>query len=314
MKDPRVRNDIKLGQLVKIQKPGSKDRFSGIIKEILTDEFSHPLGIQVLLENGIVGRIKEIIESKEKTEEKSQSDESIKGFISELEKERISKSSDLSKLETEIDDQKKIQTIESSFHQSPEVDTLESKIDDKKCELENIQNKINIARKELLEMNTSTNIENSFVDELSLDTKMKQDVGTLERLLRKTIVDGFSDDSKWWRKRIPNDIKIRANTRKKEYESDEYLQETKEYDLIDYVDFGDYVGIIVKGDNWEDVFSKILPDGAQQNLEMKMSELTVIRNHLFHNRRISDLDKKRFEVYYNDIMKFLLQNENKDFK
>ncbi len=311
MKDHRVRKNVKLGLFVKIQKSGSTDTISGIIKEILTDEFSHPSGIRVLLESGGVGRIKEFIESKEKTEEKSQSDESIKDVITDLEKKRISTTSDVSQIENQIDTRKN--TIQSeSLEQSPEIDELEIKLDKKKYELDNIQNKINVARKELLDMNTSVNIENSLIDELTMDTKFKQDVGILERMLRKTIVGGFNDDARWWRRRIPDEIKKRANARKQEYESDGFLQETEEYDLIDYVDFGDYASIIIKADNWKDVFSKILPDGSQVNFEMKMSELNVIRSHLYHNRKLSDLDRKRFEVYYNDIMKFLSQYENRD--
>jgi uncharacterized repeat protein (TIGR03833 family) len=313
MKDSRVRTNVRLGQFVMIQKPGNKERLSGIIKEILTDEFSHPLGIRVLLENGAVGRIKEIIESKEKIEEKNQSDATIKNFMSDLEKERILKSSALSTLETQADN-RKFQYAESNSEQSSEIDELESKIDDKRDELEIIQNKINIARKEFLDMNNSTNIENSFIDELTIDTKLKQDLGILERLLRKTIVNGFTDFSKgnsWWKQRIPKDVRQRALIRKNDSESDDHLQQTNEYDLIDYVDFGDYASIIIKGENWKDVFSTILPNGSQLQFEMKISELNKVRSHLYHNRKLSDLDKKRFEVYYTDIMKFLLQNENK---
>jgi uncharacterized repeat protein (TIGR03833 family) len=313
MRDPRVRADIKLGQLVTIQKPGNRDRLSGIVKEILTDEFSDPLGIRVLLENGAIGRIKEIIESKEKTEEKAQSDESIKNFMGTLEKERILKSSDLVNLETQADEQKS-RSDESNFKQSSEMDELESKITSKKSELETIQNKIDIVRKEFLEINTSENIETSFINELTIDTKLKQDLGILERLLRKTIVDGFNtffNGDPWWKKRIPKDVRMRALARKNESESDKYLQQTNEYDLIDYVDFGDYPSIIIQGENWRDVFSTVLPTGSQIKFEIKMSELNVVRSHLYHNRKVSNLDQKRFEVYYTDIMKYLYQNENK---
>ena len=34
----------------------------GIVKEILTKSLSHPFGIKVRLENGIVGRVKETID------------------------------------------------------------------------------------------------------------------------------------------------------------------------------------------------------------------------------------------------------------
>ena len=34
----------------------------GIVNEILTKSLSHPFGIKVLLENGTIGRVKEVID------------------------------------------------------------------------------------------------------------------------------------------------------------------------------------------------------------------------------------------------------------
>lgn len=58
------RNDIKPGTLVKIiektnQKTG--EMTEGIVKKILTSSSTHPYGIKVILESGIVGRVKEIV-------------------------------------------------------------------------------------------------------------------------------------------------------------------------------------------------------------------------------------------------------------
>jgi uncharacterized repeat protein (TIGR03833 family) len=33
----------------------------GVVREILTNSESHPFGIKVLLENGVIGRVKEIV-------------------------------------------------------------------------------------------------------------------------------------------------------------------------------------------------------------------------------------------------------------
>jgi uncharacterized repeat protein (TIGR03833 family) len=59
------RIDVKKGILVRIvmkedQKSGSLTE--GIVKDILTKSSTHPHGIKVRLENGEVGRIKEILE------------------------------------------------------------------------------------------------------------------------------------------------------------------------------------------------------------------------------------------------------------
>jgi len=59
------RDNIKRGSLVKvIQKVDQKtdNLTEGVVKEILTNSKSHPHGIKVLLESGIIGRVKEIVD------------------------------------------------------------------------------------------------------------------------------------------------------------------------------------------------------------------------------------------------------------
>jgi uncharacterized repeat protein (TIGR03833 family) len=54
--------NIKRGSRVKVVQKGNQKTgklTEGIVKEILTRSSSHPFGIKVRLENGIVGRVKE---------------------------------------------------------------------------------------------------------------------------------------------------------------------------------------------------------------------------------------------------------------
>ena len=65
MIDGRQRKNVKIGLFVEIvQKPHqiSGELTKGKIAKILTKSQNHPYGIKVQLENGIVGRIKNIIE------------------------------------------------------------------------------------------------------------------------------------------------------------------------------------------------------------------------------------------------------------
>ncbi len=58
------RKDIKLGSIVKIiEKENQKNGklTGGIVKKILTSSATHPYGIKVILESGIVGRVKEVL-------------------------------------------------------------------------------------------------------------------------------------------------------------------------------------------------------------------------------------------------------------
>jgi uncharacterized repeat protein (TIGR03833 family) len=59
----KFRENIKIGSLVKvIKKVDQKTGIitEGIVKEILTNSKSHPHGIKVRLENGVIGRVKEL--------------------------------------------------------------------------------------------------------------------------------------------------------------------------------------------------------------------------------------------------------------
>ncbi len=57
------RADIKIGTKVKVvqkQDQRSGKLTEGVVSKILTNSMTHPHGIKVMLESGIVGRVKEI--------------------------------------------------------------------------------------------------------------------------------------------------------------------------------------------------------------------------------------------------------------
>jgi len=59
-----VREDIKPGTCVRVvqkQDQGSGKLTEGIVKAVLTRSATHPHGIKVRLESGIVGRVKKLI-------------------------------------------------------------------------------------------------------------------------------------------------------------------------------------------------------------------------------------------------------------
>lgn len=63
--DPTKRSSIQPGTLVAIvQKPDQRSGLltKGVVKDILTNSPHHPHGIKVRLEDGLVGRVKEILE------------------------------------------------------------------------------------------------------------------------------------------------------------------------------------------------------------------------------------------------------------
>ena len=66
--DGRNRKDISVGQMVQVvqkhhQRTGVLTK--GIVERILTNSRTHPHGIKVRLESGIVGRVKTVLEEDE---------------------------------------------------------------------------------------------------------------------------------------------------------------------------------------------------------------------------------------------------------
>ncbi|MGB0886618.1 MAG: YwbE family protein [Vicingaceae bacterium] len=65
MSDGRNRKDVKIGlevEVVQKHHQRSGELTEGIVKKLLTKSPNHPHGIKVMLEDGIVGRVKNIIE------------------------------------------------------------------------------------------------------------------------------------------------------------------------------------------------------------------------------------------------------------
>lgn len=62
--DGTIRNNIKIGATVMVvqkQNQRTGELTEGIVQRILTNSQNHPRGIKVMLEGGIVGRVKEIM-------------------------------------------------------------------------------------------------------------------------------------------------------------------------------------------------------------------------------------------------------------
>ena len=65
MSDGKNRKDVQIGievEVVQKHHQRSGELTEGIVKKLLTNSPTHPHGIKVMLEDGIVGRVKNIIE------------------------------------------------------------------------------------------------------------------------------------------------------------------------------------------------------------------------------------------------------------
>ncbi len=65
MTDGKNRSDVSIGQLVNVVQKHhqrSGELTEGVVKKLLTKSSFHPHGIKVMLDDGTVGRVKEILE------------------------------------------------------------------------------------------------------------------------------------------------------------------------------------------------------------------------------------------------------------
>ncbi|WP_017472048.1 YwbE family protein [Amphibacillus jilinensis] len=63
--DGTIRNNIRQGKKVKVvqkQDQRSGALTEGVVLKILTNSATHPHGIKVMLEGGLVGRVKEVLD------------------------------------------------------------------------------------------------------------------------------------------------------------------------------------------------------------------------------------------------------------
>jgi predicted amino acid-binding ACT domain protein len=125
---------------------------------------------------------------------------------------------------------------------------------------------------------------------------------TLELELRSAIRSELSRlvPTNWWLDRIPPDVREKAQAR---VESPVFKQE-RDVDLMEdqlnYVDFASYVKILLRKNNWNDVFGKYFP--SKEWLKSRLEELEPIRNSVAHGRKISPEDVVRLRMYAKDLL------------
>lgn len=105
----------------------------------------------------------------------------------------------------------------------------------------------------------------------------------------------------WWKERIPSDVQINAKQRLEKSDSPWPWVTSQDSSLISYVDFPDYLKIILRRDNWSEIFQKVFKD--QDGISSKLRELALIRNKIAHMRSISNSEKIALNLYSSHLKK-----------
>lgn len=121
----------------------------------------------------------------------------------------------------------------------------------------------------------------------------------LEKTLRQFIEDRLSKiTSKWWKQRVPCEIRKKAEDRKKGEE--ELLFPIVNLHPIWYVDFAHYIEIVTRDDNWREVFKQIFRN--KDDFKATLTKLISIRNKIAHMRPLNTREKKILDALSEDLL------------
>ncbi|TXG00109.1 hypothetical protein FVD38_09860 [Massilia arenae] len=110
-------------------------------------------------------------------------------------------------------------------------------------------------------------------------------------LIRETLEEKERTD---WVDKLPNKIKIFAESRQKTAVDDSWLEGEKS-DILGFVDFGNLAAII--SENWKH-FEAVIP--SQHWLKQRMDELEKVRHFIAHNRVLLPSEYQRVYMYVAD--------------
>jgi dnd system-associated protein 4 len=130
----------------------------------------------------------------------------------------------------------------------------------------------------------------------------------LEIELRAFIATRLSSvNEKWWKQRIPEDVRTRAEKRKHDREEPYPGREKQDRSLWDYLDFPDLKTIITQKNNWDDTFKQVFI--KSEIVQVKLDEINPFRNDIAHHRDIPLHDREIFVSNIRQILRTIRINQ-----
>lgn len=111
-------------------------------------------------------------------------------------------------------------------------------------------------------------------------------------LVAQRLRDAHGDG--WWASQVPEATRKKVETRKAQEQKNKWHQ-PRSRDEIDYIDFGDMPGIILK--NWED-FEDLFE--TQDWVKSRFGDLEKSRNVIAHNNVLEETEIDRIRLYLRD--------------
>lgn len=122
----------------------------------------------------------------------------------------------------------------------------------------------------------------------------------LEQKFRVLIVKVLSNEDNWWNTRIPGGVYKSVQEKMETYEESKKYVKMPKRDMIEQIDFAHIREIIRQSNNWNEFFKNIFND--KEIFESKLKELERIRNDVMHSKDITENDKEKIKIYFNDLV------------
>jgi hypothetical protein len=129
----------------------------------------------------------------------------------------------------------------------------------------------------------------------------------IENSIRELIILKLSEIAGpyWYKSRLPGDV-LNSYRQGLRYEKSQFSLHFVPHHPIYYTDFPDLRKVVVRDDNWNDVFKELFK--RKDIFEATLSQLEPIRNKIAHNRRVSNLESSMVSNFLGQLTGVLGQS------
>jgi hypothetical protein len=151
----------------------------------------------------------------------------------------------------------------------------------------------------LLDPIENTKIKDYLAENIKSIVSPTTKINVFEGMIRNFLKHTFRDNSNDWIALIPNDIRRKAEQRMRN-ENGQTSKNSTSNNILDFLNFSDYVKIICDDANWNKYFSTVFP--SKFWIQERLSEIVRIRNTIVHSRKPTQVAEMKLNLYTNEIV------------